>query len=318
MIRWLSIFLILLVVGRVAARDATEFESRDYTHAGIARTYLVRAPANGKPPVAILLMLHGHGGSAGRLVGRNAQPAPYRRWNAIADREGLLLVAPQGSAGGDGKSGWNDCRADADSNPTGDDAAFLAGLVSEVRREHAISSNRVYVVGSSNGGNMALRMSIERPDLITAAAAIVASMPAHSECATPTRMVPVVFINGTGDPLMPFAGGRVGKGRHARGEVLSTEASLRVWARLAGVSGAPSRSMLPDLAHDDGSRAIREVHAQRNGRPLVVLYRIDDGGHLEPSRTERYPRWLTRLLGHQNGDIEMADEIWAFFAAQPG
>lgn len=318
MIRWFAIFVVLLVIGRVAAMDAAEFEPRDYTHAGTARTYLVRAPSGGKPPIAIVLMLHGHGGSAERLTGSNGKAAPYRRWNAIADREDLLLIAPQGLEGGDGKSGWNDCRADAGSNPTGNDAAFLTDLIGALRREYAVPSNRVYAIGSSNGGNMALRMSIERPDTITAAAAIVASMPARSECAAPTRFVPILFMNGTDDPLMPFTGGRVGKGNHARGKVLSTEASLGLWARLAGESGAPSRSMLPDLASDDGSRAIREVHAQRNGRPLVMLYRIEGGGHLEPSRTERYPRWLARLLGHQNGDVEMADEIWAFFVAQPG
>ena len=53
MIRWFAIFVVLLVIGRVAAMDAAEFVPRDYTHAGIARTYLVRAPADGKPPIAM-------------------------------------------------------------------------------------------------------------------------------------------------------------------------------------------------------------------------------------------------------------------------
>jgi polyhydroxybutyrate depolymerase len=316
MIRWFPIFLILFVIGRVAAIGASQFGSRDYTHAGIARTYLVRAPSNGKPPKAIVVMLHGHTGSAEQLTGSDDKPAPYRQWNAIADREGLLLVAPQGVDGGDGKSGWNDCRADADSNPTSDDVAFIADVVTALRREYAVSSNRIYVLGSSNGGNMALRMAIERPDVIAGAAAIVASMPARSECAAPTRSVPVLFMNGTDDPLIPFAGGPVGKGKFQRGSVLSTEASVALWAKLAGATSAPRTTVLPDRNAGDNSRVTREVHVNAQGRSVAMLYRIEGGGHLEPSRAERYPRWLTRILGRQNGDIEMADEIWAFFAAQ--
>jgi polyhydroxybutyrate depolymerase len=313
---WLLLFAVFVLLDLTVARAATAFEKRIGSHNGIARTYLVRTPASGKPPAAIVVMLHGHAGSAERLIGSDGKPAPYRQWNAIADREGLLLVAPQGIAGGDGKSGWNDCRADADSNPRSDDVAFIAEIIAASRRDYRVSSNRVYVVGSSNGGQMALRMAIERPDTITVAAAIVASMPAHSECATPTRFVPMIFINGTNDPLMPFKGGRVGNDKFQRGSVLSTKASIAFWARLSDTASAPETTPLPDLFIEDGSRVFREVHAARNGRPTAMLYRIEGGGHLEPSRKERYPRWLSRWLGKQNADIEMADEVWAFFKTQ--
>ncbi len=312
--RWLVIFAVLILVGSVAARSAPEFEQRSYGHEGIARTYLLRAPANGKPPAAIVVMLHGHTGSAERLTGSNGTPAPYRQWNAIADRENLLLVAPQGLKGGDGKSGWNDCRANAQSNPRSDDVAFINGIVTTLRREYRVASNRVYVLGSSNGGQMALRMAIERPDMITAAAAIIASMSARSECAAPTRFVPVLFMNGTEDPLMPFEGGSVGDDAFQRGSVLSTQASVDLWAKLSGTSSIPEATPMPDLSTEDNSRVFRETHAMRSGRPVAVLYRIEGGGHLEPSRKARYPRWLSRWLGAQNADIEMAEEIWAFFA----
>jgi polyhydroxybutyrate depolymerase len=277
---------------------------------------MVRAPASSKPPVAIVVLLHGHAGSAERLTGSGGKSAPYRQWNAIADREDLLLVAPQGIEGGDGKSGWNDCRADAQSNPHSDDVAFISGIVTALRREYRVASSRVYVLGSSNGGQMALRMAIERPDMVTAAGAIIASMPARSECAAPRRFVPMLFMNGTTDPLMPFKGGSVGEGGFQRGSVLSTRASVDIWAKLSGASSIPDAIPVPELSTTDNSRVFRETYAMRNSRPVVVLYRIEGGGHLEPSRAERYPRWLSRLLGHQNGDVEMADEAWAFFAAQ--
>jgi polyhydroxybutyrate depolymerase len=320
--RWLLItvvlvVVVLIVVGSVAAGTAPRYEQHTYDQVGVARTYLVRAPADGKPPVAIVVMLHGHTGSAERLTGRSGKPAPYRQWNAIADREGLLLVAPQGLNGGDGKAGWNDCRADADSNPHSDDVAFVAGLITALRRDyHMTTSNRVYVMGSSNGGQMALRLAIERPEMITAAAAVIASMPTRSECAAPTRFVPVLFMNGTRDPLMPFDGGSVGEDQFQRGSVLSTRASVDLWAKLSGAASTPQATPLPDLSTGDSSSVFRETHALRSGRPAVVLYRIEGGGHVEPSRKERYPRWLSHWLGAQNADIEMADEVWGFFRVQ--
>ncbi len=314
--RWLLIFALLVLVGSVAARSAPEFEQRSYGHEGIARTYLLRVPANGKPPTAIVVMLHGHTGRVERLSGSSGKPAPYRQWNAIADREGLLLVAPQGIDGGDGKSGWNDCRADAQSNPHSDDVAFIAGIVAALRREYRVTSDRVYVLGSSNGGQMALRMAIERPEMVAAAAAIIASMPAQSECVTPRRFVPILFMNGTDDPLMPFKGGVVGEDEFQRGSVLSTQASVDLWAKLSGASSIPEVTPMPDLSTEDNSRVFRDTYTARSGRPAVVLYRIEGGGHTEPSRKERYPRWLTRLLGKQNADIEMAGEVWAFFSSQ--
>ncbi len=312
----LAILILFLLLGCIGAKSAPEFPQHPYEQDGIARSYLVRQPANGRLPTAIVLMLHGHTGSAEQLFGRNGKPAPYRQWMSIADREALLLVAPQGLDGGDGKSGWNDCRADADSNPQSDDVAFIANLVTMLSRKYKPASNRVYVIGSSNGGQMALRMAIERPDIVTAAAAIVASMPAHSECAAPTRFVPIVFVNGTDDPLMPFKGGTVGNDKFQRGSVLSTNASVAFWATLSGTKSTPAVTLLPDHSAKDSSRVFREVHAWHKGQPTVMLYRIEGGGHLEPSRKEQYPRWLSRWLGKQNADIEMADEVWAFFSHQ--
>lgn len=319
MMRWLITLLLLVTVGFVAA--STDVSRRDFVEhrqssSGVERRYLVRMPTGRVVPKAIVVMLHGHTGTAERLIGSNGKPAPYRQWNAIADREHLVLVVPQGIDGGDGKPGWNDCRADAKTNPDIDDVAFLSAVIGAVRRDARMASDRVYVVGSSNGGQMALRMAIERPEMITATAAIVASMPAHSECTTPKRFVPVLFMNGTDDPLMPFEGGNVANDAFQRGSVLSTQASVDLWSKLPGTASTHEATPMTDLSTEDNSRVFRETHATRGGRPSVMLYRIEGGGHVEPSRKERYPHWLSRWLGAQNADIEMAEEVWAFFGRQ--
>jgi polyhydroxybutyrate depolymerase len=44
-----------------------------------------------------------------------------------------------------------------------------------------------------------------------------------------------------------------------------------------------------------------------------VLYEVRGGGHTEPSLTEHNRRLYKRIVGPQNRDIEMAEEVWSFF-----
>jgi polyhydroxybutyrate depolymerase len=321
----LALVLLLFACGLsqgVVARDAPGervpdgFVAGTFVHDGATRRYLLHAPAGGATPTAVLLVLHGHGSDPAQVVGPRS---PGAAWAAIADRERWLLVVPQGLAGPDGRTGWNDCRGDAGTNPDADDAGFLRALSASLERERGVRQARHYVVGTSNGGMMALRMAIESPAWTTAIAAIVASLPARSECTAPRRAVPVMLIDGTADPLVPFEGGEVG-GRFAgggeRGTVLAAMDSARLWARLADADASPATVALPDRDPDDGSTVTQSTWTTRDGRPAVRLLRVDGGGHTEPGIAHRYPRLLGRLLGAQNGDVESADAIRAFFAAQ--
>jgi polyhydroxybutyrate depolymerase len=285
---------------------------------GAERRYLVRKPDGSAPPNAIVMLLHGGGGTAERLIGRESRAAPYRMWNAIADREGLLLVAPQGanSANGRNKPGWNDCRHFEDSGQGADDVTFLVAVLEKLRRDYRVNGPHTFAVGTSNGGMMALRLAAEKPQVFTAVASVASSMPARSECAAPTRAIPVLMINGTEDPLVPYTGGPIATQFGGRDVAIPVQDSIHIWSRLAGGVSSPRIAALPDTDKNDGSRVFREIHAMRDGKPYVALIRIDGGGHVEPSRNERYAAFVARLLGHQNGDIDMAEEVWRFFAAQ--
>ena len=293
------IALLLLVANVASAREPVE---RTFEHDGQSRHYWEYVPAT--PARAVLLLLHGHGGSGAQVLGVDKHAAPYRRFIEIADREGLVLLAPDGEKGGDRFPGWNDCRR-ARSNPRVDDLGFLTALVRETqRREHA---DTAYVAGTSNGGVMALRLAVERPELFRGVAAIAASMPAESTCGEPRAPVSVIFIAGTADTYMPYDGGAVA-GKRGRGSVIGAERSVALWRR---VDDAERREM-------SDRRGAVERSVWRGPRASVALDRVEGGGHSEPSRVERYSKLVTRLLGEQNGDIETADEVWAFFGATRG
>jgi polyhydroxybutyrate depolymerase len=75
----------------------------------------------------------------------------------------------------------------------------------------------------------------------------------------------------------------------------------------------PEISNLPDINTTDGSTITKYVYKNREGGTEVVLYKVNNGGHIEPSKAERYSSLFLLAVGKQNGDIEMANEIWNFF-----
>jgi polyhydroxybutyrate depolymerase len=307
-----------LFLWSIASLGAQDFQARNLTVNGISRRYLIRAsPAKIGPPSPLVIMLHGHGGSADQITGKDGKKgAPYRIWLDIARRENLTLVAPEGLKGSDGKLGWNDCRGDASTNPKSDDVAFIDALLQNLVKEQSIDPSRVFAIGTSNGGHMALRLAAERPTRFTAIAAVIASMPKNSQCAEPTRPVPMMFINGTRDPFVPYEGGFVGKGSYKRGADLSTQDSVRLWVKVNHAKAEAEFSEKPDLDQKDSSRVFIENHPALPGGAPVLLYRIEGGGHSEPSQKERYGWIYRQIVGAQNGDIELAEEVWAFFKTQ--
>jgi len=201
----------------------------------LQRTYDVYLPQNKSTTLSpLVLLLHGHGGSADYMSGHSGKITPYTKWQDIADREGWVLVIPDGEMGSDNFRGWNDCRKNAKTNPETDDVKFLNALVDKVVAQYSLNPKRIYAHGTSNGGNMVFRLALESSNKFRAVASIVAAMPEISECSKPTDPISVLLMNGTKDPLIPYQGGKVGFKRdteHQRGSVISTPASINYWVK---------------------------------------------------------------------------------------
>ena len=280
----------------------------------VVRSYDLYVPGKGsyaKRPLVILY--HGHFGSSALMTGAGGNKAPYKRWLALAEQYNFLVAIPNGEKGADGKRGWNDCRADTTTNPHTDDVKFTLALIGTIDRRFPVDQTRIYANGTSNGGNMAIRLAMEVPEQFAAVAAVVASNPLNNECQEKRRPVPILFMNGTHDPLLPFAGGKVGKDRHGRGTVLSTAATIDYWIMLNSAHKQPVIYEFEDSEPQDQSTVVRYTYEDGRAGAKVVLYEVRNGGHTEPSRTEHYGRLYRRIVGNQNYDIEMADEVWQFF-----
>jgi polyhydroxybutyrate depolymerase len=271
---------------------------------GITRTYHLYNPSL-TVNTPIVFLFHGNGGSADGIAGLTKVKAPYLPWFDIAKKEGLILVIPDGMIGSKHTQGWNDCRNDAPRIPATDDVGFITRILDTLQQTLRYDVRKVYMVGTSNGGHFVMRLAQDMPERITAFASIVASGPASSKCNTSAIPVSALFMNGTADPLVPYLGGNT-----ENGSVLSTDSSIAYWVKRNGTKDTP---IITEFPQKSSSKVISYRYAQGLNGTEVMLYKVEGGGHIEPSRRERYSFLWTAFVGTQNGDIESAEEIWSFF-----
>lgn len=280
------------------------------------RHYLVVEPdrlARSHRPLVILL--HGHGNNGALMVGMDSFVG-YRPqdWIRMAEREHVLLIAPDGLRAIDGKTAWNDCRGDAPTNTMADDVGFISDLITVAVNELDADPERIYVFGSSNGGAMAFRLGIELAPRLAAIGVQGALMPALSRCKPPTRPLSVFVMHGTADRIAPYEGGQVGNWlMRGRGSGISVEESVAMWRRAAGLPELAGTYRIPHLQSSDPTYATRYIWGQDPARVQIEFMRIDGGGHAPSSKQDDLPWILRKLAGNMNHDVDTAEEAWIFF-----
>jgi polyhydroxybutyrate depolymerase len=277
---------------------------------GVTRTFNAMLTAN--RPAPLVFVLHGNSQTGADMVTRTS-------WPALAKREQFSVVFPDGL-----NRAWADLRP-SDSRagripPEGtDDVAFIARLIEKYTADGVADRTRIYVTGLSNGGAMTMTLFCKRADLFAAAASVIMNLTDESaQGCHPSRPVPMLMMNGTADPLIPYEGGR-GTSRFAVDGFWSTEETLLFWRRINGCeAGDANTTELQDRDTNDQSTVTLVNSRCPPGRD-VVLYRINGGGHRMPSSFSdtRFVRLVNFMFGPQNHDIDGAEAIWGFFKRFP-
>ncbi|MBM1107184.1 hypothetical protein JQC67_13605 [Aurantibacter crassamenti] len=276
---------------------------------GTSRNYHIYLPQNtSNAPMVILF--HGNRSSNDELLGFSNAKAPYKIWEEIAAQENIILIAPNGTYGSSGHRGWNDCRSDSEGNPDAYDVLFIDQLIDFIVSEHDANATSVFAVGTSNGGHMAMRLAQEMPEKLSAFAAIVASNPVNSQCTSSALPISALFMNGTEDPINPYEGGEMSSNR---GEVFSAQETIAYWVNRNQTDSNPTVTDLANTDTSDNSSVKKHLYTNGANNTEVVLYEVIGGGHTEPSISERYGNLFKAVVKEQNGDIEMANEVWNFF-----
>lgn len=299
------IALTLLMFTVLACASAASCdETRTLQVGGVARSYTLHLPpAETKAPHPLLLLLHGGGGRGQgmlRLTGIEA----------AADQAGFVLAMPDGI-----DRHWNDGRSTIKNKQ--DDVAFIAALIDRTARDVPIDRDRVAVAGISNGAIFAERIGCDLADRVGTIVAVAGTLARdYMPRCHPSQPVSVLQFDGTADPIMPYAGGKVADfgGRGEGGDVLSVDETIAFWSRSDGCKSVSAARSLPAHALLDPTRVtLRTGEGCRNGNALQE-YSIQGGGHTWPGGLQYLPRLIIGRTTHQ---IDANDIILRFVLEHP-
>ncbi|WP_218164834.1 alpha/beta hydrolase family esterase [Pseudoduganella namucuonensis] len=277
------------------------------------RHYLKAVPTQsvvGKRP--LIIVLHGSGASAAQVLGMAFPPSPLSVWLEIAEREQLVVVAPDGTKRR-GQRAWNDGFAAIASNPKVDDVGFINAIIDRAIAEDDVDPERVYVIGVSKGGMMAYRLAAELAPRLAAFSAVLAGMPVEAAYPPPAIPLSALIVASTADPFIPYSGGKSPYTLWFLAPMLGIETTAAIWRELAGLTKMADISPVATPQSHPTTRAIRYTWRANSSTRQVRLVKIEGGGHAEPSGKKRYPCIFNRFPGRQNADLEIAEEAWSFF-----
>lgn len=163
---------------------------------GLTRTYQLYVPSAYQQAAPLVFLFHGAGGNATQIVNLTG-------FQAIAEREGFILAAPQGWA-----NTWN-AGSGQDQGPAEeyniDDLGFVQAMLAKIKGDYSIDGSRVYLTGMSKGGMLTYHLACNMAADIAAIAVVSGAMTAAT-CA-PVSPVALLHIHGSSDDVVPLEGG---------------------------------------------------------------------------------------------------------------
>ena len=246
----------------------------------------------------LLIVLHGGNKGSGARVRRNLG------LDEFFAEAGAIVVYPDAFEGR-----WT---LNGPRNEKIDDAAFLRAIVAQLENQGLVDARRVYLVGASTGGVMALRMACEAPEQFAGFATVMANMPSDmAATCKPSKPVAMLMINGTADTQVPYAGGN-SVNVDDISTVVSTEQGLGIFASAAACTSKGSAYPFPSRNPKPASKAFLERYD--GCQAPVELLRIEGGGHTIPGR------WSGPgpVAPNHNTDVDAAWLIFDFFKKLSG
>lgn len=270
---------------------------------GLNRSYLLYTPVNSQASskeLPLVIACHGGGGTARRMDKLTGGIS------LLADRENFMVVYPQGL-----RRRWNDGRTVNLS--TTSDVEFISCLIDELVKEGKVDPDRIYSTGISNGGFFSQYLAKKLPGKIAAVASVAATLPEAYTKYEATSPVPVLYMLGTEDPLVPFTGGVVG-GKllvQERGKVVPARQAVQYWLVNNGIESVRPRKSKLDTDASEGISILVRDYRNGDSKRDVLVYELVGGGHTWPGGWKYLPE---RLIGKTATSINANELIWEFFS----
>ncbi len=302
--RTLCLMLLLsLACGAEELRKTLQF-------GGMKRSYYVHLPALARDkPLPLLILLHGGGGGAAQAL-KNYPLAP------LADREGFILVAPNGTGPLQRELlrtwnvGWG--FGYAQKNKV-DDVGFVRALIGQLKKDYRVDPERVYLTGLSNGAILCHYAGAANSDLLAGIAPVVGcagggETPELTFPTAPKHPLNVIMFNGELDKHVPLKGGKqeLHTEKQAR-YVCSAQQSAQFWVK---ANSCQSKPKIEELSEQ---KATRYTWSGGKQNTRVILWVLHNQGHAWPGGS------APRAVADQPTSLVKAhEELWKFFKADLG
>jgi polyhydroxybutyrate depolymerase len=247
----------------------------------LERNYILRVPKNydNATNLPLVFVLHGWSSSA-----REAEV--NTGFAGKADKEGFILVLPDGTPAIGDLKGWNSGALDLGS-PKANDVKLIGDLIEQLERDYYVDRQRVYVAGHSNGAMMAYDVGAQLGDKIAAIAVVSGTVGGvGTHVPDPKSPVSAIIFHGKQDETVPYDA-------NSHALITSTPApeSAKWWADKIGCRNSSAGKL-------DGCALTN--YKEGRDRTEVEFVTIPDGDHSWPS-----------------GKVKATDMIWDFFKAHP-
>lgn len=273
-------------------------------------------------PVPLVLMLHG-------CTQKAEDMAAASEMNDLADKNNFLVVYPEQAAAANPLRCWNWFDPKHQSRDAGE-PALIAAVIQDIRSSYSIDAKRVYVVGISAGGAMAVVMGATYPELFAGLGVIagpeykagttmeagLAAMKAggpdpdqqgilafqamQKGSGGSKRRMPVIAFHGTKDPYV---------------NPINAEQLIAQWAETNDYldDGKDNDSITIQSPNEtkgtvpNGYSYTRYLYKDNNGRLLMEKWIVEGLGHA----------WPGSPIANKFADVKgpnASAEIWRFFA----
>jgi polyhydroxybutyrate depolymerase len=261
----------------------------------LRRNFLLHIPPlyESRQPTPLILAFHGR-------LGTGKKMEKLTHLSDLADKQGFIVVYPNGV----GRS-WNAGHGTGKAEAKGvDDVNFTVRLIDSLSQTLNIDWKRIYATGFSNGATFVHRLACELSEKIAAIAAVAGTIaPQVGRNCHPARSVAALHIHGTADPIVPWEGGRTGGG----GFVESVAATIAGWVERNACAPEPEET-------DLGGGVSRASYSSGRQGTMVMLYRVQEGGHTWPGGYQYLPK---KVVGETNRSWDASQAIWDFFVQHP-
>jgi poly(3-hydroxybutyrate) depolymerase len=257
------------------------------------RAIFANAPTDGTMRPAVIV-LHGGMGSAEQMRMTSG-------FDAVARKEGFLVVYGHGTEFGEGRHAWNTGHLLRRQVRDADDIAYLDALIDAIVRDHGADPARISMTGGSNGGMMTFVYAVARPERLAAIAPVIASMFSFEK--VPTVPLPALIINGAKDEEVPLEGGKSKNPLVSRAQATPFKPVADVvdfWVKA-------NKSKTPGITKVDGIVTTTTYPAGEGGATTEFV--VDSaGGHGWPGTRSRRAASAEPIASFKG-----AERVWEFF-----